>query len=140
MNRTIEKTVDFHVRGRGQGQARSSADVAEPVEPQVPHLARLMALAIRCDALVRSGEIKDYAELADLAHVSRPRITQVMNLCLLSPDIQEQILYLEAHPRGRGAILLSDLQFLAAIPDWVKQRRRWRELQRSRGDGSRILA
>jgi hypothetical protein len=96
----------------------------------VPHLARLMALAIRCDTLVRSGEIKDYAELAELAHVSRPRITQVLNLLHLSPDIQEQILYMEARPRGRGAILLSHLQPLAAILDWSTQRRRWRALQR----------
>jgi hypothetical protein len=130
MSIIVEKTVDFNSRGRGHRQARASAELAGPVGPRVPHLVRLMALAIRCDTLVRSGEIKDYAELAEVAHVSRPRITQVMNLCILAPDIQEQILHMEARPRGRGAILLSHLQSLAAIPDWSKQRRRWRELQR----------
>jgi hypothetical protein len=130
MSVIVEKTVDFHVRERGHRQAPASAEPAGLAGTRVPHLARLMALAIRCDALVRCGEIKDYAELAQLAHVSRPRITQVMNLLHLAPNVQEQILYMEALPRGRGAILLSHLQSLAAIPDWSKQRRRWRELQR----------
>jgi hypothetical protein len=130
MNVTVEKTVDFNTRGWGHRQARASAELAGPAGPRVPRLAQLMALAIRCDALVRSGEIKDYAALAQLAHVSRPRITQVMNLLHLAPNIQEQILDMEARPRDRGALLLSHLQSLAAIPDWSKQRRRWRELQR----------
>jgi hypothetical protein len=36
--------------------------------------------------------VKNYAALAHLGQVSRARITQVMNLLQLAPDIQEEIL------------------------------------------------
>jgi hypothetical protein len=68
-----------------------------------------------------------------LAHVTRARITQVLNLLHLAPDIQEELLYLPGKPRGRGTVLLADLQCLAAIPDWCRQRRRWQALKCSRG-------
>jgi len=53
-----------------------------------------MALAIRFDLLIKSGEIADQAEVARLGQVSRARVTQTMNLLLLVPDIQEAILFL----------------------------------------------
>jgi hypothetical protein len=43
-------------------------------------LARLMALALRFEKLVQSGEIKDCAHLARLGRVSRARISQIMTL------------------------------------------------------------
>jgi len=62
-----------------------------------------MALAIHTRALVDRGEVADYAELARLAHVSRPRITQIMDLTLLAPDVQEAILFLPViDGKGRG--------------------------------------
>ena len=53
--------------------------VAEPVG-RVPRISRLMALAIRMEGLVRTGRVKDYAELARLGGVSRARVSQVLNL------------------------------------------------------------
>ena len=49
-----------------------------------------MALAIRFDKLIRDGAVKDQTELARLGHVSRVRMTQIMNLNHLAPDIQEE--------------------------------------------------
>ena len=40
----------------------------------VPRISRLMALAIRMQDLVDTGEVADYADLARLAQVSRARI------------------------------------------------------------------
>jgi hypothetical protein len=62
---------------------------------RVPRVARLMALAIRCEELVRTGVVEGYGDLARLGIVSRPRITQLMNLLNLTPQIQEEILYRE---------------------------------------------
>ena len=87
-----------------------------------------MALAIRLDGLVHSGVVTDYAELARLGHVTRARITQIMNLLLLAPDIQEAILFLPRVERGRDPIHLRQLQPIALVPDWRKQRRFWHTL------------
>jgi hypothetical protein len=88
-----------------------------------------MALALRFEQLVRSGAVRDYAELARLGQVSRARLTQVMSLLHLAPDLQEQILFLPPILKGRDPIHLEDLQTLAALLDWQEQRRRWNEMR-----------
>jgi hypothetical protein len=87
-----------------------------------------MALAWRLEELVRAGGVADYAELARLGHVSRARISQIMSLLALAPDIQEALLFLPRVQRGRDPIHLRQLQPLAAILDWHQQRRLWRAL------------
>jgi hypothetical protein len=96
---------------------------------RVPRVARLMALAIRFDQLIRAGVVADYSELATLGQVTRPRISQIMNLLNLAPVIQEAILFLPRTLTGRDPIHLRKLQSIAGAPDWRKQRRMWRELQ-----------
>ena len=56
---------------------------------RLPRVARLLALALRCEQLLAAGVIADYAALARLGHVSRARVTQIMNLLLLAPDNPE---------------------------------------------------
>lgn len=65
-----------------------------PTGDAISRIARLMALAIRFERLVNDGTIRDYADLARRGHVTRARITQIMKLLHLAPDIQEQILFL----------------------------------------------
>ena len=83
---------------------------------------------IHMQELVDQSEVADYAELARLAHVSRPRITQIMNLTLLAPDIQEAILFLPATDGGCGAIGERQVRRVCAVAGWRKQRRRWGEM------------
>lgn len=128
---TIESTIHFERRGLG---SRKNVRAGETVAPtphigRVPRVSRLMALAIRFDELIRTGVVSDYAELACLGHVTRARITQIMNLLLLAPDIQEAILFLPRVERGRDPILLCQLQPIALVPDWRKQRRMWKDLR-----------
>jgi hypothetical protein len=82
------------------------------------------------EGLIRAGGIADYSALAQLGHVSRARITQIMNLLLLAPDIQEQILFLAFRDRGRDTIRLAQLQPLARVADWNRQRILWAALTR----------
>ena len=70
----------------------------------------------------------DYAQLARLGHVTRARITQIMNLLQLAPEIQEQLLHLPRTVRGRDPIHLRQLQPIAAVLDWHQQRVMWQEL------------
>ena len=72
-----------------------------------------------------SPPLADYAELARLAHVSRPRITQIMNLTLLAPDIQEAILLLPLRDGGRASIGERQVRPVCVTPDWRRQRRVW---------------
>jgi hypothetical protein len=99
----------------------------------VPRVSRLLALAYRLDELVRTGVIADYATLAELAHVSRARMSQILTLLVLAPDIQEALLFLPRTVRGRDPIHLRQLQPLAAVLDWEQQRHLWRRLQAKRG-------
>src|SRR5262245_50528919 len=84
-----------------------------------------MALAIKFERLVREGRVKGCAELARLGRVTRARISQIMSLANLAPDIQEQILFLPRTERGRAPIILAQLLPVAAEPDWRRQRRLW---------------
>jgi hypothetical protein len=76
----------------------------------VPRVSRLLALALRLDRLVRAGAIADYATLARLGHVSRARVSQILSLVQLAPDLQETLLFLPPTERGRDAIRLRQLQ------------------------------
>jgi hypothetical protein len=105
-----------------------SAAVAAPVG-RVPRISRLMALALRFEDLLRRGEVKDYAELARLGHVTRARVTQTMNLLLLAPDIQEAILFLPLVESGHDPIKEWQVRPIAAEANWTKQRRLWRHIQ-----------
>jgi hypothetical protein len=94
-----------------------------------------MALAIRFEQLLRDGVVKGQAELARLGRVSRARLTQIMNLLNLAPDIQEEILFLPRTEKGVDPVGERDLRPIAAVADWRKQRRMWRSLRA----GDRIL-
>src|SRR5262249_43117891 len=122
--------VQFRRRGRGARKELATGH-AEPraVEPgRVPRVARLMALAIRFDGYLRDGHVADYAELAVLGHVSRARISQIMNLLNLAPDIQEAFLFLPRTESQGDAVHLRRLQPIAATLDWRKQRVMWHAL------------
>ena len=100
---------------------------------RVPRIARLLALAIRCEELVRTGVVASYAELARLGIVTRPRITQLMNLLYLAPAIQEEILFLPAIEAGCDPINERLLRRLPATLSWEEQREAWRQLTKPDG-------
>ena len=117
-------------RPRRDTNTTSPAGPAPPVAAgRVPRIARLMALALRVEQLVRSGAVRDYAALARLGQVSRARITQIMSLLHLAPDLQEEILFLPRVQSGRDRMHLDELQALTALLDWQEQRHRWNEMQ-----------
>ena len=128
---TIQRQVHFQ-RGRGsrkvleQGAPPAANDIQMGT---VPRISRLMALAIRFDHLIKSGEITDQADLARLGYVSRARVTQIMNLLQLAPDIEEEILFLPRTVQGRDPIREHMVRPIAAVLDWRKQRRMWQEVK-----------
>ncbi len=132
---TIERQVHFQ-RGRRTRKVIEAGPPATPdatPEGTIPRISRLMALAIRFDRLIKAGEVADQADLARLGHVTRARVTQIMNLLQLSPDIQEAILFLPRTEKGRDPIREIMLRPIAAEPDWRKQRRLWKSLTFDQG-------
>jgi hypothetical protein len=129
---TIDRPMPLRKRKRGKrpdmAAGRAKARAGLPAG-RVPRIARLMALALRLEELVGTGGIANYATLAQLGHVSRARISQILNLLMLAPDIQEALLFLPSVERGRDPIHLRQLQPLAAILDWQQQRRLWQALE-----------
>ena len=95
----------------------------------MPRVAKLLALAHRLEGLLRGGVVKDYAALGRLGHVSRARISQIMSLLYLAPDLQEQLLFLRPTTRGRDRLQLRHLLPVAATADWKRQRRQWQALR-----------
>jgi hypothetical protein len=129
MTMTIEVPVAFQPIGRCGRRGVAPPEEKPSLPPgRVPRVARLMALALRFDELIRTGQVAHYSALASLGHVTRARICQIMNLLHLAPDIQEALLFLPPTLRGRDAIILADLMPIAAAFDWRKQRRLWRKL------------
>lgn len=124
---TVEFKVHFRTGAHGRKRVRQGASPAPPeVKPgRVPRVSRVMAMAIRFDRLVREGHVRDYAELARLGGVTRARISQVITLLDLAPDIQEQVLHLPRTVRGRDPITERGLRRIATTPDWEHQRRIW---------------
>jgi hypothetical protein len=81
-----------------------------------------MALAIKFQGMLRDGIVRDQSELARQARVTQPRMTQIMDLTFLAPDIQKEILYL----CGDTAVTEKALRPITVEPSWVAQRRMWR--------------
>jgi len=122
-------TKQIHFVAKGHGKVAKPGPAPKPAEPtgRIPRVSKLMALAIRFDALLRDGQIADQSELARLAHVTQPRMTQLMNLLHLAPDIQEAILHLPPVMEGRDPINERDLRPIVQIIEWKKQWKHFRK-------------
>jgi hypothetical protein len=133
MSRVQEITygVDFCAGGKGRRISKAFSSLQIQSSPDgpgaaIPRLARLMALAIRFDGLLRNKTIRDYADLARRGRVTRARMTQIMNLLDLAPDLQEQILFL---PLIKG-LTERNLRSIVRRIDWNEQRRMFKRMGR----------
>lgn len=108
-------------RGRTQVEARPEE---EPVKPtsSIPRISRLMALAIKYRGMLDRGEISGVTELARFCHVTQPRMTQILNLNLLCPVIQEQLFFLPRGESGKPAIHEKALRSVCRSTDWQTQK------------------
>ncbi len=101
--------------------------VALPVG-RVPRVARMLALAHKIDGMIQAGELRDLAHAADTLDLTRARITQITNLLLLAPEIQEAILALPPVTNGRDPVSERALRQIAAEVHWSEQKVVWSAL------------
>jgi site-specific DNA recombinase len=100
-----------------------------PSGGRTPRISRLMALAIRFETLLSQGAVRNYRELAEAGHVSRARLSQILQLNHLAPEIQEQLLFLPPTRQGSDRLLERHVRSLARVLDWRKQKQLFRALQ-----------
>lgn len=120
-------TVDFK-RGRPVAKRpveAAPAGAAPVTAAQVPRVARLLALAHRIERAVREGELADYADAARLGYVTRARVSQVVGLLNLAPDIQEELLF---SVQEGGSTRERDVRSIASDVSWRRQRASMRQL------------
>ena len=111
----------FRESRAGAGAPKRLQVASAPAAPEkVPRVARLLALAHKFQGMLDRGEVNSMAELARLGRISRARITQIMDLLMLAPDIQEELLL------GTRAATFRALMPLVRPVLWSEQRRCWR--------------
>jgi hypothetical protein len=119
----VEVTLAVRQLRRAGDREQHDQFVDSGDHPRIPRITRLMALAIKFQDMVDRGEVRDYADLARLGYVTRARLTQIMNLLLLAPDIQEHLLSLT----GSSAVRETHLRGTASEIHWLDQRRRFKD-------------
>ncbi len=121
---TAKHKVEFKTGKRSAKTiVEAGAQPEQPTPVRLPRITKMMALAIRLDHLIGTGQVSDQAELARLGRVSRARLTQIMMLLQLAPDIQESLLTLQPFAIGCKPIIERQLRRIALIPSWATQTR-----------------
>jgi len=72
--------------------------------------------------MIDRSDLYGYADLAFFGHVSRARITQIMNPLDLAPDVQETLLL--SNPVA-GTVRERHLRTLVSFPNWRDQHQWW---------------
>lgn len=78
-------------------------------------------MAYRWHQALETGEVRNAKELAARLGVSQPRVSMILSLLFLAPDLQEEILGLREEHR-LDALGLQALLRLARLRSWESQR------------------
>ena len=110
MNSSLTVSRRFRIQRQRHGRKalRGDSDHQELPSERVPRVARLMALAIHFEQLLRKGVVADQTQLTRLGHVSQLPPTQ----------------------GGREHLSERELRPIAALAGWPRQRREWSALGR----------
>ena len=98
---------------------------------RIPRVTRMLALAHKIDAMVRDGQLRDYADAARRLGLTRARVTQMTNLLLLAPEIQEEIINLPLVNEGRDPISERCVRPIVAELLWQEQIAGWRAIMQT---------
>jgi hypothetical protein len=88
----------------------------------------MLALAHRVQAAIDAGEYESRADAARDLGLTPARLTQLLDLTLLAPDLQEELLFLEAVD-GREPVSERALRAVARRVGWPEQRAVWAGLR-----------
>jgi hypothetical protein len=120
--------IQFSLRTKLRPASDSTEHVPSRRIGRLPRITQVLALAIHLENMIKRGEAKDYADLARLSCLCRERISQIVRLNYLAPDIQVELLYLPP-TGGRFPISETAVRKIANLLSWADQRREWKALK-----------
>ncbi|HMO15906.1 MAG TPA: hypothetical protein PKD64_17845 [Pirellulaceae bacterium] len=126
---TVHKKLSIANANKGRKKLKPKREAASKPLAKVPRISRLMALAIKYQGMLDRGEVSGVTELARLCHVTQPRMSQILNLNLLSSEIQEDLLFIPHSKTAKQAIHEKNLRAVCAQSDWSVQRREFYQSQ-----------
>ncbi|MCP4680069.1 MAG: hypothetical protein GY854_32170 [Deltaproteobacteria bacterium] len=120
---------ELHRVRDGQGYRFSNVEPAplQRSKPRPLRVARMLALAHKMQEMIDRNEVESSAVLARRLGFTRARVSQLLDLTLLAPDIQEEILFAEKES-GYDKVAEHTLRALLRERLWSKQRKMWREI------------
>jgi hypothetical protein len=128
MNDATSFEIRFQIHANPAGP-RGETESSESNRGRLPRITQVLALAIHLDEMIRKGEAMDYADLARLGGLCRERVSQIMRLNYLAPDIQVELLYLPPSATGRYPISETAVRRIANLLSRPQQRERWLHLR-----------
>lgn len=128
-NSSVEIQFPLHAAGRAP---RGQSDAPRSGNGRLPRVTQVLALAIYFQDMIQRREARDYADLARLGCLTRERMSQIMELVWLAPDIQQEILHLAPVAGGRYPISECAVRKIASLLAWSGQRAEWGELKKAR--------
>lgn len=124
---TIE--IQFRLQPAARTVPRREPKVEAPAAGRLPRVTQVLALAIQFQEMIRLGEVEDCADLARLGGLTRERISQIMKLAWLAPDIQMELLYLPPDEGIRFPITERAVSQIAETFSWIEQRKQWAKIK-----------
>jgi hypothetical protein len=129
MTAGLQLEIRFSLRTKLRRASEGAEQISSRGIGRLPRITQVLALAIHLEDMIRRGEAKDYADLARLSCLCRERISQIVRLNYLAPDIQVELLYLPPTASGRFPISETATRKIANLLSWVDQRREWKTLK-----------
>ncbi|RKG56884.1 hypothetical protein D7X30_22395 [Corallococcus sp. AB011P] len=124
-------SAHFHRVRRSKVRFREGAPPSpREVARRTAHAAGMLALAHHVESAIERGLMASAADVASQLGFTRARVTHLLDLRLLAPDIQEEVLFLEAVD-GEEPLSERVLRAIAHAGTWEVQRERWREVKAS---------
>jgi len=127
----IEFPVDVLAKAQAPGKAKATPKPKRARGPRVPAIVPALVLAHQIEAAIQEGRAGDYADVARRMGVSRARVTQIVALRYLAPDIQAFLL--STDPQGLRGIGEHTLRPVTKESDWQRQRQVFKDVLGERG-------
>ncbi len=122
--------IQFRLHASKRPESGNSADAPSSHRGRLPRVTQVLALAIHFQDMIQRGEARDYSDLARLGCVTRERMSQIMELIWLAPDIQQEILEFPPNRTGRFPVSEVGARRVAEKLGWAEQRAVWLNLKK----------